>query len=46
MQNFLHEEKIHFFCKIKSIYTINNHCVVIKIIARNTLSDPQPDSAS
>ena len=50
MQNFLHEEKMHFFCKIKSLYTINNLCVVIEIIAsyfnyalkimsRNTLSD-------
>ena len=25
MQNFLHGEKIHF-CKIKSLYTINNLC--------------------
>ena len=33
MQNFLHEEKIHFFCKIKSLYTINNLCVLIEIIA-------------
>ena len=57
MQNFLHEEKVNFFCKIISIYTINNICVVIEIIAtqfshglrmmsRNTLSEPQPDSAS
>ena len=57
MQNFLHEEKIDCFCKIKSLYTINNLCVVIEIIAsyfpyglkmmsRNTLSEPQPDSAS
>ena len=56
MQNFLHEGKIHF-CKIKSLYTINNLCVVIEIIAsyfpyglkimsRITLSAPQPDSAS
>ena len=55
MLKFLHEEQIHFF-KIKSIYTINNLCVVIEIIAsyfsndlkvmsRNTLSQPQPDSA-
>ena len=49
----------NFFCccKIKSLYTINNLCVVIEIIAsyfpyglkmmsRNTLSEPQPDSAS
>ena len=46
-----------FFCKIKYLYTINNLCVVIEIIAsyfpsglkmmpRNTLSVPQPDSAS
>ena len=46
-----------FFCRIKSLYTINNLCVVIEIIAsyfpygmkmmsRNTLSEPQPDSAS
>ena len=45
-----------FFCKIKSLYTINNLCVVLEIIAnyfpyglkimsRNTLSAPQPDSA-
>ena len=33
MQNFLHEEKIHFFCKNKSLYTINNLCVVMEIIA-------------
>ena len=57
MQNFLHEEKIHFFCKIKSLYIINNFCMVIEIIAsyfpyglkmmsRNTLSEPQADSAS
>ena len=57
MQNFLYEEKIHFFCKIKYLYTINNLCVVIEIIARyfpyglkimsrNTFSAPQPDSAS
>ena len=46
-----------FFCKIKSLYTINNLSVVIEMIAvyfsyglkmmsRNTLSEPQPDSAS
>ena len=57
MQNFLHEEKNTFFCKFYSLYTINNLCVVIEIIAsyfpyglkmmsRNTLSEPQPDSAS
>ena len=57
MQNFLHEEKNTFFCKIKYLHTINNLCVVIEIIAsyfpyglkimsRNTLSAPQPDSAS
>ena len=56
MQNFLHVKK-YIFCKIKSLYTINNLCVVIDIIAnfhpyglkimsRNTLSEPQPDSAS
>ena len=28
MQNFLHEEK-YFFCKLISLYTINNLCVVI-----------------
>ena len=50
-------KKCIFFCKIKSLYTIINLCVVIKIIAsyfpyglkmmsRNTLSEPQPDSAS
>ena len=33
MQNFLHEEKIHFFCKIKSLYAINNLCVEIELIA-------------
>ena len=49
--------KKYFFCKIKSLYTINNLCVVIEIISsyfsyglkmmsRNTLSEPQPDSAS
>ena len=49
--------KKYIFCKIKSLYTINNLCVVIEIIAsyfpyglkmmfRNTLSEPQPDSAS
>ena len=53
MQKFIHT----FFCKIKSLCTINNLCVVIEIIAssfpyglkmmsRNTLSEPQPDSAS
>ena len=26
-------EKKYIFCKIKSLYTINNLCVVIKIIA-------------
>ena len=57
MQKFLHEEKMHFFCKIKSLYTINNLCVLIEIIAsyfpnglkimsRYTLSKPQLDSAS
>ena len=46
-----------FFSKIKSLYNINNLCVVMEIIAsyfpnglklmsRNTLSEPQPDSAS
>ena len=46
-----------FFCQIKSIYTINNLCVVIeinasyfsyclKMMSRNTLSEPQPDNAS
>ena len=45
------------FCKIKSLYNINNLCVEIKLIAnkfpyglkimsKNTLSEPQPDSAS
>ncbi len=33
MQNFLHEEKIFFFCKIISLYTIKNLCVVIEIYA-------------
>ena len=57
MQNFLHEKKNTFVCKIISLHTINNLCVVIKIIAsyfpyglkfmsRNILSEPQPDSAS
>ena len=57
MKNFLHGEEIFFFCKIKSLYTINNLCVVIEIIAsyfpfslkmmsRNTLPEPQPDSVS
>ena len=57
MQNFLHEEKIPFFCKIKSLYDIDNLCVEIEFIAslfpyglkmmsKNTLSEPQPDSAS
>ena len=56
MQNFLHEEKIYIFLKIESLYTINNLCVVINIMAsyfpnglkmmsRNILSEPQPDSA-
>ena len=42
---------------IKSLYTINNFCVEIELIAskfsyglkmrsKNTLSEPQPDSAS
>ena len=50
-------EKYIFFVKIKSLYTITNICVEIEIIAsylpyglkmksRNTLSEPQPDSAS
>ena len=57
MQNVLHEEKIHFLCKIKSQNTINNLCVEIEIIAsyfpyglkmmsRNTFYEPQPGSAS
>ena len=33
MQNFLHVKKKYIFCKIKSLYTINNLCVVIEIIA-------------
>ena len=33
MQNFLHEKKIPFFCKIKSEYAINNLCVKIELIA-------------
>ena len=33
MNNFLHEENIHFFVEIKSLYTINNLCMVIEIIA-------------
>ena len=33
MQNFFHEEKVIFFCKIILLYTINNICVVIEIIA-------------
>ena len=48
---------MQFFCKIKSLYTINNLCVVIEIIAsyfpyglkmmsRNNLAEPQPDNAS
>ena len=32
MQNFLHEENT-FFCKIKSLYAINNLCVDIELIA-------------
>ena len=52
-------EKYIFVCQIKSLYTINNLCEVIEIIAsasyfpyglkimsRNTHSEPQPDSAS
>ena len=57
MQKFLHEEKNTFFCKSKSIYTSNNLGVVFEIIAsyflyglkmisKNTLSEPQPDRAS
>ena len=57
MQNFLHVEQIAFFCKIKSLYTIENLSVVMEIIAsyfpcglkimsRNTLSALKPDSAS
>ena len=57
MQNFLNQEKNNFFCKIISLYIINNLCVVIKIYAtffpyglrmmsRNILSEPQPDSSS
>ena len=49
--------KKYIVCKIKSLYTKNNICVVIEIIdsyfpygfkmmSRNTLSVPQPDSAS
>ena len=34
IQNFLHKEKVNFFCKIISLYTINNLCVVIEIYAR------------
>ena len=33
MQKNVHEEKIYFFCKNISLYTINNLCVVIEIIA-------------
>ena len=33
MQTFLHEEKIHFCGKIKSLYTIANLCVEIELIA-------------
>ena len=47
----------YLFCKIKSLYTISNLCVVIELIARyfpyglkfmsrNTLSELQSDSAS
>ena len=57
MQNVLHEEKNTFFCKIYLLYTINNLCVAMEIFAsyfpnglkmmsRNTLSAPPPDSAS
>ena len=57
MPNFLHKENITFFCKIESLYTINNLCVEIKLIAskcpyglkmmsKNSLSEHQPDSAS
>ena len=56
MQNLLYEEK-NIFCMNKYLYTINNLCVVIEIIAsyvlyclksmsRNTLSAPQADRAS
>ena len=51
---FLTERQNTFLCKIKSPYTINNLCVIIEIIAsyfsyvlkmmsRNTLSEPQPE---
>ena len=33
MQKFLYEEKYIFFCKIISLYTINNLCMVIEIYA-------------
>ena len=49
--------KKYIFCKIKSLYAINNLCVEIELIAsllpyglkmmsKNTLSEPRPDSAS
>ena len=48
-------KKKYIFCKIISLYTMNNLCVVIKVVAsefpyglkimsRNTLSERQPDS--
>ena len=36
MLNFLHEEKV-YFCKIISLYTINNLCVVIEIYSSSFL---------
>ena len=56
-EKFLLWGKITFFSKIISLYNIDNLCVVIeiyascfflwlKIMSRNTISEPQPDSAS
>ena len=50
-------KKTHFFCKNELIYTINNPSVILevslskfsyslKMMSRNTFSEPQPDSAS
>ena len=57
MENLLHVDKVNFFCKNISLYTTTNLCVVIEICAsefpyglrmmsKNTLYEPEPDSAS
>ena len=58
MQNFLHEEKIHFFVRFNncmllttSVWKLNSLLANfpkpgLKMMSKNTLSEPQPDSAS